>query len=775
MAERTAIEQQRAESPGRDHAPARLLQRRCACGGTPGPDGECEACKAKRLSVQRQPATPGATIGLAPPIVHEVLRSTGRPLDPAARTRLEPRFGHNFGGVRVHNDARAAESAQAVGALAYTVGRDIVFGAGQYAPGTAAGQRLLAHELAHVVQQRSAGPSVQPQLRIGAVHDAAEVEAERMATQAVGEHGAAPLHMATAPGAPVLRRAPTTPQGVGEGQRRKVTLPTQKRGADQVRVHVLRWFEPCPCRQVSDTRSGIFYNPDLDNLAIAYRRCRGGKTLDVYSQLQSNATAFLQGGAPPTGTTRVGIDINVVGRNVGGRVVIEALGTNESGAGVGGHAQVVFQGGSWRVFLEPQFIRRLQDLGGGQTPNELQLSLGGQIGNVTAKVDLNDLLDPGLRRGKGTICIPAGPVNICPSLEVGGGRGVTPGIDINVPLGGPEVRQERCTQCFCPAPVRKYQCIEDVLPREEKKPELVPQGRHKDYRVYFRLNRTTPSEDAGLRAQSDANLAELASRVRTAEHASLDFIHGYASPEAGERERNDELSQERAKRMKELVQEQVGAGASLPEPMGGGELLGRRPTASPSSRLGDIITANGFRSAEDLSVILRGEEIPNKELAGHFISLFKALPDRADRLAVFGLNEDDPIAEQVLAAVDQFVRGGGRGYRPWERIFRPLRYAVARVSWEEKVKQMTTVYHSGSVRELAGAACDESSRRAEDTGEFGPVNPEALRPTSAAEDSDTDCLIEPRGEDRAKGCKYELPATFRRRASAPDFAPREAR
>jgi len=70
---------------------------------------------------------------------------------------MEPRFGHDFGQVRVHTGEQAAESARAVSALAYTVGSDLVFGAGQYAPGTSEGQRLIAHELAHVVQQ-STGP-----------------------------------------------------------------------------------------------------------------------------------------------------------------------------------------------------------------------------------------------------------------------------------------------------------------------------------------------------------------------------------------------------------------------------------------------------------------------------------------------------------------------------------------------------------------------------------------------------------------------------------------
>jgi hypothetical protein len=70
---------------------------------------------------------------------------------------MEPRFGHDFSGVRVHTDAKATESAQAVQARAYTAGRNVVFGAGEFAPGTHEGQRLLGHELAHVVQQGRAG------------------------------------------------------------------------------------------------------------------------------------------------------------------------------------------------------------------------------------------------------------------------------------------------------------------------------------------------------------------------------------------------------------------------------------------------------------------------------------------------------------------------------------------------------------------------------------------------------------------------------------------
>jgi hypothetical protein len=87
----------------------------------------------------------------------DVLRSPGQPLDSASRASMEPRFGRSFGDVRVHSDAPAAASAEAVNARAYTVGSHIAFGPGQYHPDSPAGQRLLAHELTHVAQQSAAG------------------------------------------------------------------------------------------------------------------------------------------------------------------------------------------------------------------------------------------------------------------------------------------------------------------------------------------------------------------------------------------------------------------------------------------------------------------------------------------------------------------------------------------------------------------------------------------------------------------------------------------
>jgi hypothetical protein len=97
---------------------------------------------------------------------------------------MEPRFGYDFSQVRVHSDTKAAQSAQAVNSLAYTVKRDIVFGEGQYAPGRISGQRLIAHELTHVAQQASAVSSL-ARLEIGVRDSQAEREADDMAYRIV--------------------------------------------------------------------------------------------------------------------------------------------------------------------------------------------------------------------------------------------------------------------------------------------------------------------------------------------------------------------------------------------------------------------------------------------------------------------------------------------------------------------------------------------------------------------------------------------------------------
>jgi len=188
------------------------LQRKCACGNDAGSSGSCEECKSKqenilqtklqisepsdryeqeadrvadqvvqmsnsslqervnpqahlekkkeKLAQRKATLTPLSTdlpSSEVPSVVHEALNSPSQPLDHETLAFMDAGFGHDFSQVRVHTDSKASESARAINALAYTVGRDIVFGANHYAPNTNAGKRLVAHELTHVVQQNSLG------------------------------------------------------------------------------------------------------------------------------------------------------------------------------------------------------------------------------------------------------------------------------------------------------------------------------------------------------------------------------------------------------------------------------------------------------------------------------------------------------------------------------------------------------------------------------------------------------------------------------------------
>jgi hypothetical protein len=140
--------------------PEPQLQPACPCGGG-CPKCQTEQSGREHESLQTKRVQAGDTgLVAAPPIVHEVLCSPGQPLDPATRNFMESRFERDFAGVRVHTDPPAQRSAQAVQALAYTVGGDIVFGAGQYSPATPSGQSLLAHELAHTLQSATSSPTL---------------------------------------------------------------------------------------------------------------------------------------------------------------------------------------------------------------------------------------------------------------------------------------------------------------------------------------------------------------------------------------------------------------------------------------------------------------------------------------------------------------------------------------------------------------------------------------------------------------------------------------
>ena len=190
-------------------APQMPVLRRCACGGTRDAGGECSACRARRL--QRMGAGAGTGTGaVAPPAVHDVLRSPGAALAPPVRADMEQRLGHDFSHVRIHTDAQAATAARAVDAHAWAVGPHVAFGAGAYAPTTTAGRELLAHELTHTAQQAGVPAAPGTQLPVGATDDPAERAAADGAARATET-------------APTLRREPLYPDATCDNVKANIT------------------------------------------------------------------------------------------------------------------------------------------------------------------------------------------------------------------------------------------------------------------------------------------------------------------------------------------------------------------------------------------------------------------------------------------------------------------------------------------------------------------------------------------------------------------------
>lgn len=201
------------------------LQRKCACGGSSSL-GECEECKGKHLQtklsigasnhpleqeadrvaeqvlaapthssvtktpprIQRYTGQAVGEAGTAPASVNRVLNSSGRPLDSALQQDMSQRFGYDFSSVRVHAGAAAEQSARDVKAHAYTVGSNIVFGAGRYAPASNEGRRLLAHELTHVVQQGGGGGNSVMPYKIEPSNSAHEQQADATAEAVLAGH-----------------------------------------------------------------------------------------------------------------------------------------------------------------------------------------------------------------------------------------------------------------------------------------------------------------------------------------------------------------------------------------------------------------------------------------------------------------------------------------------------------------------------------------------------------------------------------------------------------
>ncbi len=241
--------------PATRPAAGRVLQRKCACGRNAGPSGECAECRRKRLQRKGAETSTGANavLGVSPAVQH-VLQAPGRPLDRAVRGEMERSFRHDFSRVRVHTGSEASASARAVNALAYTVGEHIVIADGHTAAGTRAGRRLLAHELAHVVQQHDARISSDELTLAG---DRYEREADA-AAQAVVDGGQATIR----------QRSPQTM--IARFVESRTTTE-----ADGSTVEVERVLTPGRCRLVPETRTSTSGDITGQQAFLEVNACRG--------------------------------------------------------------------------------------------------------------------------------------------------------------------------------------------------------------------------------------------------------------------------------------------------------------------------------------------------------------------------------------------------------------------------------------------------------------------------------------------------------------------
>lgn len=186
------------------------VQRKCACNSPAASSGACTKCDEQRYLVQRQARAQAENTAL-PHFIQVALRASGQPLDPVTRAFMERRFGYDFNSVRIHTDMHADQSSQRLNAYAYTLGRDIFFSAGQYQPHSRSGRRLLAHELAHVIQQKHSPSTIKTYSPVAS--GAAEREADLISEQVVAERPVAAIRQPVFPGQ--LASAPKSPAATG--------------------------------------------------------------------------------------------------------------------------------------------------------------------------------------------------------------------------------------------------------------------------------------------------------------------------------------------------------------------------------------------------------------------------------------------------------------------------------------------------------------------------------------------------------------------------------
>jgi hypothetical protein len=574
MSGQSAVQTQTVTKPAITPVASSVLQRQCACGQHTSAGGECEECKKKREGTLQRAAISPSRVNEVPPIVHEVLRSPGLPLDAPTRAFMEPRFGHDFSGVRVHTDKRATESARAVNALAYTVGSDLVFEQGYYAPHTAQGRRLLAHELTHTIQQsRSAAQlsTFSALDQVAPVDSPAEREAEHSAAAVMSE---AQLRVRSGSAVPQVARVHSDTRTLHEATREidvtrivtagrctrvPVTRTHATAGIDQARG----FFEATACR--GGTEGSVSGELDFSEIISGFGNFVSGIPGAASSGPQGleDLASRTVGSAPARAQVRFVLRLNSFRAELGGSASASATGGVQS-AQV--DALLRYSNGRFRIELIGQHQELLDVLNRGQDTN---LTFGTDIGPVEVRLrgsrtargagagqSQDYVFDGEVRYRLGGEAIGAA-VSVEHSLPPNGSPSTQVIFSLRVTTGGeiPQVRAPDCTTCHCENPRIEYVCSERRSRRQTERPSA-PQP--VTVPLYFEYARTDPRHDWVREYRNMLN--EIISYIR--QGYTIARIDGFTSPEgplgrhpSGRFEGNILLAQERADKARDDVRE----------------------------------------------------------------------------------------------------------------------------------------------------------------------------------------------------------------------------
>lgn len=688
--------------------PAPFVQLKCACGSGAGA-GDCDSCQEKKRLQRKGNGSP--SLGVSP-----ALPSGGQGLAAPVRARMEGAFGHSFAGVRVHHDAAAHHAAHSLHAHAFTVGQDVYFARGQYAPESRQGLRLLAHELSHTVQQRGLSSSASPTALQaddgGFAIDPADAPLEREADAAaerVLSGGRPQVSVGAAIGVARAAKAQAFVQREADSDTATVTTPKVNHRA----TTITRTVERRPCRNIPETQSTprgeiLYWDTDAQAMGFRYQICNGKVKLETggeiqYDQLVSSAknllSTVLRNPASIGTSLQNAVDTTQITAN-GSAVltvdgVLQASVTSEAAAGTQAQSFNV----KGKLIVAPNGSIRFQIDGGvGIDKNALgkqnDYTLNGTIGNDRFSVSLQyqqiEFSPTGGgapttdRTVTGTVGIGLGRgTTITGSVSGSSSTGVTGTIGLNIPLGTPSKPPPvRCYRCDCPPPLPKYRCQTVVDPHEEK--EVTRKADKKTFRMLQVYDNVQPLEPKNYAGQVN----EIVGLLK--DESSVATITGYASPEASV-DYNDKLSRKRATATKSALQAELtkqSVSASLPDITVGGEL-------------------HGDSSAHE-------GEAKNGELTTELQAELAALPDdeaRLNFLQIEGERRTDPVKRaETIADINAFINGkagkktaSGREDL-WEKIFPYMRRTDVLVEVREKSKMNPVPGDPGKVGD-----CDQAS------------------------------------------------------------------